>query len=90
MARRTVSLPEDVDRTIRTIAERRRDSYSATVARLVEEGARRTRERPMPGWIGSADFGPPYDHGRSYEHYMQEAFDLLHEKQRGSASGRRR
>lgn len=88
MARRTVSLPEDVDKTIRSIAERRRESYSATVARLVEEGARRTKERPLPDWIGSADFGPR-DFARHYERYMKEAFDLLDEKYRRRRASRR-
>lgn len=89
MVRRTVSLPETVDATIRSIAERRRDSYSATVARLVEEGARRSGERPMPDWIGAADFGPP-DFSRHYERYVQEAFDLLDKKYRGRRRARRR
>jgi hypothetical protein len=89
MARRTVSLPENVDRTIRSISERRGDSYSATVARLVEEGARRTKERPMPDWIGSADFGPR-DFARHYERYMQEAFDLLDKKYRARRRAGRR
>lgn len=88
MARRTVSLPEHVDTTIRSIAERRGESYSATVARLVEEGARRTKERPIPDWIGSADFGPPHDFARNYERYMQEAFDLLDKKYRRRARRR--
>lgn len=79
MARRTVSLPENVDLTIRSIAERHGESYSATVARLVEEGARRTRERPLPDWVGSADFGPR-DFSRHYERYMREAFELLERK----------
>lgn len=87
MARRTVSLPEHVDTTIRSIAERRGESYSATVAWLVEEGARRTKERPVPDWIGSAAFGPR-DFSRHYERYMQEAFDLLDKKYRRRA-GRR-
>ena len=89
MARRTVSLPEHVDRTIRSIAEGRGESYSATVARLVEEGARRTKERPIPDWIGSADFGPPHDFARNYERYMQEAFDLLDKKYRRRRARRR-
>src|SRR5439155_635672 len=54
MQRRTVSLPEGVDALIRELA-RPGESYSATVVRLVEEGARATRGKKPPSFIGIAD-----------------------------------
>lgn len=69
MVRRTISLPTAIDDKIRRIAEEE-GSYSAAVARLVEEGAKRTGREPRPGWIGSGE--GPSDLGRNAEKYLRE------------------
>jgi hypothetical protein len=72
MVRRTISLPASVDEKIRKIAEEE-GSYSAAVARLVEEASRRTKSE-RPSWIGSVDDPDlPRDVGRNYEKYMMAA-----------------
>ena len=72
MVRRTISLPASVDEKIRKIAEEE-GSYSAAVARLVEEATKRTRPVERPSWIGSADIPDlPRDFARNYERYMKE------------------
>lgn len=69
MVRRTISLPASVDEKIRRIAQEE-GSYSAAVARLVEEGAKRTGKEPRPSWIGSGE--GPSDLGRNAEKYLKE------------------
>jgi len=69
MVRRTISLPTSVDEKIRKIAEEE-GSYSAAVARLVEEGAKRSGKSERPNWIGSGD--GPQDLGRNAERYLRE------------------
>ncbi|MEK7863615.1 MAG: hypothetical protein AAB295_10180 [Chloroflexota bacterium] len=77
MVRRTISLPPAVDEKIRKIAEEE-GSYSAAVARLVEDASKRTRSRQRPSFIGSVDDPDlPRDLGRNYEKYMREAFERI-------------
>jgi len=71
MVRRTISIPRAVDDQIRTAAQPD-ESYSATVARLVEEGIRATNRRPRLPWIGMGDGDAPDDLGLNAEHYLRE------------------
>ena len=52
MVRRTISVSPAIDAKIRKIAEEE-GSYSAAVARLVEQGAKRAGKDELPDWIGS-------------------------------------
>jgi len=70
MVRRTVSLPSAIDELIKRVAEEE-GSYSAAVARLVEEGARRTGKSSRPKWIGSGE--GPRDLGVNAEKYLRES-----------------
>ena len=70
MVRRTISLPASVDAKILKIAEEE-GSYSAAVARLVEEGARRAGRNDEPDWIGSFE-GPP-DLSENLDKYIKAA-----------------
>lgn len=73
MVRRTISLPAAVDEKIRKIAEEE-GSYSAAVARLVEDASKRTKSGERPGYIGSVDDPDlPRDFARNYEKYMKDA-----------------
>ena len=56
MVRKTITLPES---TVELVRDRQREdeSFSAAVARLIEEGARLAAEGKVPSWIGSAE-GP--------------------------------
>ncbi len=77
MVRRTISVPPAVDEKIRRIAEEE-GSYSAAVARLVEEGARRSGKAERPSFIGSIDDPTlPRDFGRNHEKYLKEAIRRL-------------
>jgi hypothetical protein len=51
MVRRTISIPEHIDTLIRQTATEG-ESFSAAVARLVQQGIQ--NGRPLPSWIGSA------------------------------------
>ena len=70
MVRRTVTLPEHVDRLVREHA-REGESFSAAVARLLEDGLREA-ERPRLPYIGSGE-GPP-DLSTRAEEYLDELF----------------
>ena len=70
MVRRTISLPASVDAKILKIAEEE-GSYSAAVARLVEEGVKRTGKNEQPDWIGSFE-GPP-DLSENLDKYIRQA-----------------
>ena len=69
MARRTVNLPDSVDELARAHAEEG-ESFSATVARLIEAGARATRGRRPPRYVGSGD--GPDELGRLAERYLRK------------------
>jgi hypothetical protein len=69
MARRTVNLPDSVEALAREHAHEG-ESFSATVARLIEAGARATRGRRPPSYVGSGE--GPDDLGRLAERYLRE------------------
>ena len=69
VARRTVNLPESVEVLARERAEEG-ESFSATVARLIEAGARATGGRRPPSYVGSGE--GPDDLGRLAERYLRE------------------
>jgi hypothetical protein len=69
MSRRTVYLPDSIEQLAResTVAG---ESFSGTVARLIEEAARRTQGRKQPRYVASGD--GPSDLGRLAEQYLRE------------------
>jgi len=69
MARRTVNLPDSVEALARSVAEDG-ESFSATVSRLIEAGARATHGRRRPSYVASGD--GPDDLGREAERYLRE------------------
>lgn len=69
--RRTISLSEAMDETVRRTAGEG-ESYSATVARLIEAGARALKAGRVPAWIGSGESGVT-DLGVNSERYIREA-----------------
>lgn len=69
MVRRTVSLPEAVDRRVRDAAGDD-ESFSAAVARLLEAGLRAVQGKHRPDWIGSGE--GPDDLGRRAEEYLRQ------------------
>jgi len=70
MARRTISLPQSVEELARESA-REGESFSATVARLIEQGARAENGGPQaPRYIAAGD--GPQDLGRAAERYLRE------------------
>lgn len=75
--RRTISLPTAVDEKIRKIAEEE-GSYSAAVARLVEDASKRMKSTERPSYIGSVDDPDlPRDYARNYEKYMKDALKRI-------------
>jgi hypothetical protein len=69
MARRTVNLPEAIEAIAREAAADG-ESFSATVSRLIDAGARAVRGPRPPSYVGSGD--GPGDLGRRAEHYLRE------------------
>jgi hypothetical protein len=69
MARRTVNLPDSVESLAREHAQEG-ESFSATVSRLIEAGARATRGPSRPRYLGSGE--GPDELGRLAEHYLRE------------------
>jgi uncharacterized Ntn-hydrolase superfamily protein len=61
-----VKLPDAVEDTVRELAEEGK-SFSATVTRLLEAGARAGGER-RPSWVGAGE--GPIDLGRRAEDYL--------------------
>lgn len=72
MARRTIYLPESVEALARTNA-REGESFSATVARLIETGAQADGVAEIPDWIGSGE--GPEDLSINAETYLKEIID---------------
>lgn len=70
MVRRTISLPASVDAKVLKIAEEE-GSYSAAVARLVEEGTKRSGKVDQPDWIGSGE--GPADLSENLDKYIRAA-----------------
>ncbi len=69
MSRRTVYLPDSIEELARA-ASGTGESFSATVARLIEEGARGTRGHRRPRYVASGE--GPADLGRQAERYLRE------------------
>jgi hypothetical protein len=69
MARRTINLPDGVDELARRLA-REGESFSATVARLIEQGASAEHGRRPPRYVGSG--AGPEDLGRMAERYLRD------------------
>lgn len=72
MARRTVNLPPSVEETVRELAHEG-ESFSATVSRLIEAGARSVRGSKRPSYVASGE--GPEDLGRMAERYLRELVD---------------
>jgi hypothetical protein len=70
MVRRTVNFPESVDMLVREAAEEG-ESFSATVARLVEAGARAGRPARPPRYVSAGGSGPE-DLGVRAERYLRD------------------
>lgn len=69
MARRTVNLPDSIEALAREAAIEG-ESFSATVTRLIEQGARSSGKRTPPRYVGAGD--GPEDLGRLAERYLSE------------------
>ncbi len=69
MSRRTVHLPDSIEQLARE-STGAGESFSGTVARLIEEGARSTRGRKRPRYVASGE--GPSDLGRLAERYLRE------------------
>jgi hypothetical protein len=73
MARRTINLPDSVEALAREQA-RDGESFSATVSRLIEQGARASSgRRRAPSYVGAGE--GPADLGRHAERYLAELVD---------------
>jgi hypothetical protein len=69
--RRTINIPLGVEATVRELAWEG-ESFSAAVARLVEEGARSLRAAKRPSYVSTGE--GPEDLGRMAERYLEEIF----------------
>jgi hypothetical protein len=69
MGRRTIYLPPSVEALVEEMS-RRRESFSAAVARLVEAGARAQHGPRRPSWVGSGE--GPEDLGRRADRYLRQ------------------
>ena len=69
MARRTMNLPDRVEALARDAAESR-ESFSATVSRLIELGVHASGSRKPPSYVAAGD--APDDLGRAAERYLRE------------------
>jgi hypothetical protein len=69
MVRRTVTLSESTVALVRELAEEG-ESFSATVTRLIEAGARSVRARSRPGYVASGK--GPEDLGVDAERYLTD------------------
>jgi hypothetical protein len=72
MPRRTISLPQSTEDIARDAA-REGESFSATVARLIERGARADGGPRRPRYVGSGD--GPDELGRLAEQYLRDLVD---------------
>jgi hypothetical protein len=69
MARRTINLPDSVEESARESAHEG-ESFSATVARLIEQGVRAERGPRRPRYVGSGE--GPDELGRDAERYLRD------------------
>ena len=72
MARRTINLPQAVEDLARESA-RDGESFSATVTRLIEQGARAERGARRPRYVAAGEGDT--DLGRAAERYLRELVD---------------
>lgn len=69
MARRTISLSQTIEELARESA-RDGESFSATIARLIEQGARAESGVRAPRYVAAGD--GPEDLGEAAERYLRE------------------
>lgn len=69
MARRTIHLPEGTEALVRELALEG-ESFSATVTRLIEAGAKTLGQGRAPTYVASGD--GPDDLGRKAETYLRK------------------
>jgi predicted transcriptional regulator len=72
MARVTISLPQSIEELARESA-REGESFSATVARLIEQGAAAERGSRRPRYVASGD--GPADLGEAAERYLADTVE---------------
>ena len=68
MARHTINLPDSVETIAREAAESG-ESFSATVSRLIVQGAERTNGPKPPSYVGAGE--GPSELGVKAEHYLE-------------------
>ncbi|HEU0305102.1 MAG TPA: hypothetical protein VFR32_11040 [Gaiellaceae bacterium] len=71
MVRKTITLPVSTVELVHESA-REGESFSATVTRLIEEGARLTEQGKVPSWVGSAE--GPGDLSQRVEEILRELY----------------
>jgi hypothetical protein len=69
MARRTIHLREATEALVRELAQEG-ESFSATVARMIEAGAKSLKRGRTPSYVASG--AGPDDLGRKAESYLRE------------------
>ena len=69
MGRRTIYIPEGTEALVRGLA-REGESFSATVTRLIEAGAKALDQGHVPIYVATGD--GPDDLGRKAEAYLRE------------------
>ena len=69
MARRTIHIPDGTEALVRELALEG-ESFSATVTRLIEAGAKTLKRGRVPSYVGSGE--GPDDLGRKAETYLRE------------------
>jgi hypothetical protein len=73
MARRTVYLSDSIEELARKSAASG-ESFSLTVSRLIEEGARVAHGPQVPRYVASGE--GPSDLGRAAERYLREPIEV--------------
>jgi hypothetical protein len=69
VARRTISLPDSVEELVRRNAAAG-ESFSAAVARLIQDGVAARHGKPRPRYVASGE--GPHDLGRRAEQYLKD------------------
>jgi len=69
MARRTIHIPDATEALVRELALEG-ESFSATVTRLIETGAKTLERGRVPSYVASGD--GPDDLGRKAETYLRD------------------
>jgi hypothetical protein len=72
MVRRTITMPENVERLVRELAAEG-ESFSAAVSRLLEQAAAAGAGPPPPPYVGAGE--GPADLGERAEAYLSELAD---------------